>query len=67
MVFPDNEIPEPGNTEVLYGNDNIIKKTLETFSWTRKSMMLQLIKPVLLLIYYLNQYGLVMSRLKKEV
>lgn len=25
-------------TEVLYGNDNIIKKTLETFSWTKERM-----------------------------
>ncbi len=38
MVFPDDEIPEPGKTEVLYGNDNIVKKTLETFSWVQKTM-----------------------------
>lgn len=25
-------------TEVLYGNENIIKKTLETFSWIRRSL-----------------------------
>ena len=24
-------------TEVLYGNDNIIKKTLDTFSWVRET------------------------------
>jgi two-component system, OmpR family, sensor histidine kinase VicK len=38
MVFPGDEIPEPEKTEVLYGNDNIIKKTLESFSWTKNSM-----------------------------
>jgi hypothetical protein len=38
MVFPDNEMPEPEKTGVLYGNDNIIKKTLDTFSWIEKSM-----------------------------
>ena len=30
---PDKEI-----TEVLYGNENIIKKTLETFSWIERSL-----------------------------
>ena len=30
---PDKEI-----TEVLYGNENIIKKTLETFSWTERTL-----------------------------
>ena len=38
MVFPDDEILGPGMTEVLYGNDNILKKTLETFSWIKKGM-----------------------------
>ena len=38
MVFPDDRMPEPGKTEVLYGNDKIIKKTLETFSWVKKSI-----------------------------
>jgi two-component system, OmpR family, sensor histidine kinase VicK len=36
MVFSDNEFPESNKTEVLYGNDIIIKKTLETFSWIKK-------------------------------
>ncbi|HEY0579336.1 MAG TPA: HAMP domain-containing sensor histidine kinase, partial [Candidatus Nitrosocosmicus sp.] len=38
MVFPYDKMPEPGKTEVLYGNDDIIKKTLETFSWVKKSI-----------------------------
>ncbi len=38
MVFTDSEIPEPEKTEVLYGNDSIIKNTLETFSGTKNSM-----------------------------
>ena len=38
MVFPNDEFTESTKTEVLYGNDTIIKKTLETFSWTTKSM-----------------------------
>jgi len=38
MVFPDDEYPEPDKTKVLYGNDNIIKKTLETFLWVKKSI-----------------------------
>lgn len=28
----------PETTEVLHGNDNIIKKTLETFSWVKERM-----------------------------
>ena len=28
--------PTPERTEVLYGNDNIIKKTLETYSWVKE-------------------------------
>ena len=38
MVFSDDYVPEPDKTEVLYGNDNIIKRTLETFSWVKKSI-----------------------------
>ncbi len=38
MVFPDNEISEPEKTEILIGNDNIIKKTLETFLWIEESL-----------------------------
>ena len=38
MVFANDEYPQPDKTEVLHGNDIIIKKTLETFSRTRKSM-----------------------------
>jgi two-component system, OmpR family, sensor histidine kinase VicK len=38
MVFPGNEISEPEKTEILIGNDNIIKKTLETFSWIEESL-----------------------------
>jgi two-component system, OmpR family, sensor histidine kinase VicK len=38
MVFTDSEIPELEKTEVLYGNDSIIKNTLETFSGTKNSM-----------------------------
>ena len=38
MAFANEEYPQPDKTEVLYGNDIIIKKTLETFSWTKKSM-----------------------------
>ncbi len=38
MVFPDNEIPEHDKTEILIGNDSIIKKTLETFSWIEESL-----------------------------
>lgn len=38
MVSLDDELPEPNKTEVLYGNDVIIKKTLETFSWMKKRM-----------------------------
>jgi two-component system, OmpR family, sensor histidine kinase VicK len=38
MVFPDDKYSEPDKTKVLYGNDNIIKKTLETFSWVKKSI-----------------------------
>ena len=38
MAFSDKEITEPNKTEVLIGNENIIIKTLETFSRTKKSM-----------------------------
>jgi hypothetical protein len=38
MVLPGNEISEPEKTEILIGNDNIIKKTLETFSWIEESL-----------------------------
>ncbi|HEX5519099.1 MAG TPA: ATP-binding protein [Candidatus Nitrosocosmicus sp.] len=38
MVFANDEYPQPDKTEVLHGNDIIIKKTLETFSRTRNSM-----------------------------
>ena len=38
MVFPYDKMPEPGKTEVLYGNDDIIKKTIETFSWVKRSI-----------------------------
>ncbi len=38
MVFSDKETTEPSKTEVLIGNDNIIKKTLETFSWIEESL-----------------------------
>jgi two-component system sensor histidine kinase VicK len=38
MVSLDDEMPEPYKTEVLYGNDEIIKKTLETFSWIRNKL-----------------------------
>jgi two-component system sensor histidine kinase VicK len=31
-------IPHSERTEALYGNDNIIKKTLETFSWIREKL-----------------------------
>jgi len=37
-TFLVDEIPELDKTEVLYENNTIIKKTLETFSWTKKSM-----------------------------
>ncbi len=38
MVLPGNEIPDSEKTEILIGNDNIIKKTLETFSWIEESL-----------------------------
>ncbi len=38
MPFANDEYPLTEKTEVLHGNDIIIKKTLETFSWTKKSM-----------------------------
>src|SRR3954452_14086192 len=38
MVFSDDEYPESNKTEVLHGNDIIIKKTLETFSVVKKGM-----------------------------
>ncbi|MGN6346927.1 MAG: ATP-binding protein [Candidatus Nitrosocosmicus sp.] len=38
MAFDDNGYPHPDKTEVLYGNDIIINKTLETFSWVKKGM-----------------------------
>ena len=31
MVFPDDEYPQPDKTEVLYGVDTIIKKSLDLF------------------------------------
>jgi hypothetical protein len=34
----NNKFPTIEKTEVLYGNDNIIKKTLETFSWTNERL-----------------------------
>ncbi|MGN6708319.1 MAG: hypothetical protein ACTHKF_03110, partial [Candidatus Nitrosocosmicus sp.] len=34
----DNEYPQPDKTEVLCGNDIIIKRTHETFSWIQKRM-----------------------------
>jgi two-component system sensor histidine kinase VicK len=38
MVFLDDESRDSDKTEVLNGNEIIIKKTLETFSWIKKSM-----------------------------
>ncbi|MGN6350034.1 MAG: hypothetical protein ACTHL3_01075, partial [Candidatus Nitrosocosmicus sp.] len=38
MAFDDNGYPHPDKTEVLHGNDIIINKTLETFSWVKKGM-----------------------------
>src|SRR6478672_3645978 len=38
MVSLDDEMPEPNKTEVLYGNDVIIKKTLDGYSRIKKSM-----------------------------
>ncbi|MGN6708488.1 MAG: hypothetical protein ACTHKF_03990, partial [Candidatus Nitrosocosmicus sp.] len=38
MAFDDNGYPYADKTEVLYGNDIIINKTLETFSWVKKGM-----------------------------
>ena len=38
MVFQDDEMPEHDKTEVLYGNDVIIKKTLEAYSWINASL-----------------------------
>jgi hypothetical protein len=38
MAFANDEYPLTEKTEVLHGNEIIIKKTLETFSWTKKSM-----------------------------
>ncbi|HXT82871.1 MAG TPA: hypothetical protein VN704_00735, partial [Verrucomicrobiae bacterium] len=38
MVRPDDKIPKSEKTEILIGNDNIIKKTLETFSWIEESL-----------------------------
>jgi len=34
----DEYAPEPDKTEVLYGNGNIIKRTLETFSWVKQNL-----------------------------
>jgi hypothetical protein len=39
MVFPDDKYLEPDKTNVLYGNDNIIKETLETILWVKKSIV----------------------------
>jgi hypothetical protein len=38
MASDDNGYPQPDKSEVLYGNDIILKKTLETFSWIKKGM-----------------------------
>ena len=38
MAFANDEYAQPDKTEVLQGDDIIIKKTLETFLWTKKSM-----------------------------
>ena len=38
MTFSDPESHESNKTEVLYGNDDRIKKTVETFSWTKKNI-----------------------------
>ena len=39
MVHPGNEISESEKTDILIGNDNIIKKkTLETYSWIEESL-----------------------------
>src|SRR6185503_2853873 len=38
MSLSDDKYPESSKTEVLHGNDVIIKKTLETFSWMKASM-----------------------------
>ncbi|HXS59611.1 MAG TPA: hypothetical protein VN704_04715 [Verrucomicrobiae bacterium] len=37
MVYPNDDY-ESNKTEVLHGNDIIIKRTLETFSWVKKEM-----------------------------
>ncbi|HEY6534843.1 MAG TPA: HAMP domain-containing sensor histidine kinase [Candidatus Nitrosocosmicus sp.] len=53
MVLPDNKIPESEKTEILIGNDNIIKKTLETFAWIKESLVASIDKdgPALNVIY----------------
>jgi two-component system, OmpR family, sensor histidine kinase VicK len=38
MVFYDNESPESNKTEVLHGNDIIIKKTLEAYTQIKASL-----------------------------
>jgi hypothetical protein len=58
--------PPSGTTEVLYGNDNIIKKTLETFSWVKEWMVgsLDNAGPAIHVIYKPIWAGLV--RLKEK-
>jgi hypothetical protein len=53
MVSLDDEIPLPEKTEVLHGNDIIIKKTLETFSWMQKGMdvVMDIDGPALTVLY----------------
>lgn len=38
MAFTGGECPLPDNTEVLHGNDIIIKKTLEAFAQVKQGM-----------------------------
>ncbi len=38
MVLHEDKNPEPGKTTVLYNPESIVRKTLETFSWVKKSV-----------------------------
>jgi signal transduction histidine kinase len=66
MVFYDDESPESNKTEVLYGNDIIIKKTLEAYTRIKASLdgSLDNTGPAMMVLYEPIWSGLVLLKEK---
>ncbi|MGN6628247.1 MAG: histidine kinase dimerization/phospho-acceptor domain-containing protein, partial [Candidatus Nitrosocosmicus sp.] len=66
MVFYDNEYPESNKTEVLHGNDIIIKRTLEAYTRIKASLdgTLDNTGPAIMVLYEPIWSGLVLLKEK---